>query len=70
MMKPESSTNTGGGADPTGGTGDNSMGATGKAAGGDAHLGKDGTKLGDPMDAKRQAASNENSDMSNGSGAD
>lgn len=58
------------GADETSGTGENSVGGTGRAAGGEAHLGKDGKKLGDPMNAKRQAASNENSDMSNGSGAD
>lgn len=60
----------GAGADETSGTGENSVGGTGRAAGGDAHLGKDGAKLGDPMNAKRQATSDENSDMSNGSGAD
>jgi hypothetical protein len=60
----------GAGEDETSGTGENSVGGTGRAAGGDAHLGKDGEKLGDPMNAKRQATSDENSDMSNGSGAD
>lgn len=44
----------GDGANVTSGTGGGSVGATGAPAGGDAHLGKDGRKLGDPMNARRQ----------------
>jgi hypothetical protein len=38
--------------------------------GGDAHLGKDGTRLGDPMNARRQVRSDDSRDIANGSGAD
>jgi len=61
---------SGGGADETAGTGENATGGTGAAAGGDAHLGKDGEKLGDPMNAKRQIHSDDSGDIANGSGAD
>lgn len=44
----------GDGANTTSGTGGGSVGATGAPAGGDAHLGKDGRKLGDPANARRQ----------------
>lgn len=40
--------------DETSGTGGGASGGTGQAAGGDAHLGKDGRKLGDPANANRQ----------------
>lgn len=56
--------------DETSGTGDGSTGGTGASASGDAHLGKDGRRLGDPMDAKRQVPSDPSRDIANGSGAD
>ena len=62
---------------PRGGEGGGAMSGRGQARGpdlaadtGDAPLGEDAAKLGDPMNAKRQATSDENSDLSNGSGAD
>ncbi|HSV01599.1 MAG TPA: hypothetical protein VLI41_00210 [Phenylobacterium sp.] len=56
--------------DETSGTGDGATGGTGASASGDAHLGKDGRKLGDPMNAKRQVPSDPSRDLANGSGAD
>jgi hypothetical protein len=59
------------GENTTSGTGGNSVGATGRAAGGDAHLGKDGRKLGDPMNARRQVpSSGATGGVDGGSGAD
>jgi len=64
-MKPENTSDVGGApGDPAG-----ARGVDPKARG-DGDRGKDRTKPGDPMAAGRPAASNENSDMSNGSGAD
>jgi hypothetical protein len=61
----------GDGADPTSGAGVGSVGATGAPAGGDAHLGKDGRKLGDPMNARRQIpSSGATGGIGGGSGAD
>lgn len=61
---------SGGGTDETSGTGDNAMGGTGASASGDAHLGHDGRRLGDPMNAARQVHSDDSGDIANGSGAD
>jgi hypothetical protein len=61
---------SGGGTDETAGTGEDATGGTGAAGGGDAHLGKDGTRLGDPMNAARQVRSDDSRDIANGSGAD
>jgi hypothetical protein len=59
------------GENTTSGTGGNSMGATGASASGDAHLGKDGRKLGEPMNAKRQVpSSGATGGLDGGSGAD
>jgi hypothetical protein len=59
------------GENTTSGTGANSLGGTGAPAGGDAHLGKDGRRLGDPMNARRQVpSSGATGGLNGGSGAD
>lgn len=59
------------GGNEAAGAGSGSAGGTGASASGDAHLGQDGEKLGDPMNARRQAPSDgANSGLANGSGAD
>jgi hypothetical protein len=59
------------GANTTSGAGGGSVGATGAAASGDAHLGKDGRKLGEPANANRQVpSSGATGGIGGGSGAD
>jgi hypothetical protein len=59
------------GENTSSGTVSRSMGATAASASGDAHLGKDGRKLGDPMNAKRHVpSSGATGGLDGGSGAD
>jgi hypothetical protein len=53
-------------ADETSGAGGGATGGTGAAAGGDAHLGRDGERLGDPANAARQVNTSDSGDLEGG----